>query len=412
MKILMVNRFATLDRVGGTYRYIDDLSRELARRGHEVHLLCKREGAFSGRFEQQLTTGYWIHQFGVPRHDPFRNTWLYMRMIRQIAEELDQRLHFDVVGLHDAQMGGLLKKSAICQHAPLVCFFHAPVFYEFAYKQRFERAKLPVGPRLIDWLYSETASRLQWLVEYIVLSQADSILTLSQFSVSLLHRFFSRRIADKAMTIPGGVDIQRFYPTDDQQSIRQRLRLPQNATILFTVRNLMPRMGLDNLVAAMRLVTDQLQGEELLLCIGGKGPLRATLEELVRDLGLESSVRLLGFVADEDLPAYYQAADFFVLPTVALEGFGIVTIEALACNTPVIGTPIGATPEILKQVGGFLSKSASPDDLAEEIISVLQQKGYILKHWQSRRVVEAKYSWAAVGSQIEDLFKAVTTSCS
>src|SRR5207249_11624167 len=55
----------------------------------------------------------------------------------------------------------------------------------------------------------------------------------------------------------------------------------------------------------------------------------------------------LGFIPDETLPSYYHAADVFVLPTRELEGFGLVTVEALACGTPVLGTPVGATPEVL-----------------------------------------------------------------
>jgi SAM-dependent methyltransferase len=83
------------------------------------------------------------------------------------------------------------------------------------------------------------------------------------------------------------------------------------------------------------------------LLIGGSGSLRTELEALAAALGVAAHVRFLGFVPDADLPLYYQAADCFVLPTRELEGFGLVTVEALACGTPVLGTPVGATPELL-----------------------------------------------------------------
>ena len=77
-------------------------------------------------------------------------------------------------------------------------------------------------------------------------------------------------------------------------------------------------------------------------------------------LGLDKHVTFLGFVPDADLPRYYQAADVFVLPTRELEGFGLVTAEALACGTPVLGTPVGATPELLEPLDAATRLPATP----------------------------------------------------
>ena len=73
-------------------------------------------------------------------------------------------------------------------------------------------------------------------------------------------------------------------------------------------------------------------GEEqqnLLLLIGGEGQLRPQLEELIRSKGLQDAVQLLGFVPEDQLAKYYQASDLVVMPTLQLEGFGLVTVEAL-----------------------------------------------------------------------------------
>lgn len=74
----------------------------------------------------------------------------------------------------------------------------------------------------------------------------------------------------------------------------------------------------------------------------------------------------LGFIPEEELPAYYQTADLFVLPTAELEGFGLVTIEALSCGTPVLATPLGANPEVLSALGAeFLCKDKTVEAIAE-----------------------------------------------
>ena len=120
--------------------------------------------------------------------------------------------------------------------------------------------------------------------------------------------------------------------------------------MLFTVRNLVPRMGLENLLEAVTMLGEEQRN--LLLLIGGEGQLRPRLEELIRSRGLQDSVQLLGFVPEDQLAKYYQASDLVVLPTLRLgKGSGLVTVEAaVACGTPVVGTPVGARFKVLSTV--------------------------------------------------------------
>src|SRR5690606_10023935 len=77
------------------------------------------------------------------------------------------------------------------------------------------------------------------------------------------------------------------------------------------------------------------------LLIGGKGPLKGELEELIKRLGLTDRVELLGYVADEEIPNYYGACDVFCLTsTIKTEAFAIVQIEAMSCGKPIVSTKI------------------------------------------------------------------------
>src|SRR2546426_10110498 len=107
-------------------------------------------------------------------------------------------------------------------------------------------------------------------------------------------------------------------------------------------------MGLDTLIRAMATVRERFP--RVLLLIGGSGSLRPLLETITISLALSDHVRFLGFVPERDLPAYYGAADAFVLPTRELEGFGLGTVEALACGMPVLGTPLCAKARNLAPV--------------------------------------------------------------
>jgi len=104
--------------------------------------------------------------------------------------------------------------------------------------------------------------------------------------------------------------------------------------LIFTVRRLTPRMGLETLLDAFASVVAD--GDDAHLYVGGR-PLRDELYERAARLGIDSAVTFLGYVPEEQLASLYAGADVFVLPTLELEGFGLATLEALAAGTPVIG---------------------------------------------------------------------------
>jgi glycosyltransferase involved in cell wall biosynthesis len=130
----------------------------------------------------------------------------------------------------------------------------------------------------------------------------------------------------------------------DRSGLQRSLGWPEGR-VLFTLRRLVPRMGLDRLLRAFcdaRKTTGNVS-----LVIAGDGPLRGSLQSLASELGLAGSVRFEGRVPDEALPRMYAAADAFVLPTAELECFGLIALEALASGRPVLATPIGAIPEVV-----------------------------------------------------------------
>ena len=144
-----------------------------------------------------------------------------------------------------------------------------------------------------------------------------------------------------------------------------------------------------------------------MLLIGGAGSLRGALEAQSQALGLGDHVRFLGFVPDADLPRYYQAADLFVLPTRELEGFGLVTVEALACGTPVLGTPVGATPEILRTLcPSLVFRGTTPEVMAEDLERFLEDQqrdpdAYARLRAACREHVERHYAWERATDELD-----------
>lgn len=328
--------------IGGAERVLQEQALGLGRLGHRVGTIVR---APTGDERPQVALGtIQEYRYQVSRDYEWR---FVLSSVRESVRRLDEAGRGgmpDAAIVHQsmAGLGPILFRRAAIRGWVYVC--HSPAHEEYA-----TRTKPGAGPFARARWAANVQVRL-WC-ERIVMRRCARIVVLSEFMQQRVRRLHG--IDEERMrVIPGGVDGERFRPPDDRAAVRDRLNLPQQRVILLTVRNLVPRMGLDNLLRALAGLGQERQ--DLLLLIGGEGPLRDSLRRLIDELGLAQSVRLLGFVPEQDLPRYYQAADLVVMPTHELEGFGLVTIEALACGTPVLGTPVGAIPEILARVDSRL----------------------------------------------------------
>jgi len=181
--------------------------------------------------------------------------------------------------------------------------------------------------------------------------------------------------------------------------------LPEDKILLLTVRRLAARMGLENLVEAMRTI--ERERGDVMLIIGGRGEIENQLRRQIEDAGLQRTV-LAGYIAyDRELPQYYQASDLFVMPSITLEGFGLSTAESLACGTPVLGTPTGGTPEILQEeFPDYILSGIGPDDLATGILGKLDEVRNSEIGLRARSYAE-RHSWRRVTDDFEALLQGV-----
>jgi glycosyltransferase involved in cell wall biosynthesis len=151
-------------------------------------------------------------------------------------------------------------------------------------------------------------------------------------------------------------------------------------------------MGLENLLHAGRMLGDI---PDLRIAIAGSGG-GLDLDALRDRLSLRDRVDLLGRLSEEDLARWYVAADLVVLPTVAYEGFGLVTAEALASGTPVVGTPVGATPELLGPLeSSLVSRGSQPAALADAIRTGLRLATPAFRT-RCREYAVERFSWETV----------------
>ena len=221
------------------------------------------------------------------------------------------------------------------------------------------------------------------------LKEADKIITVSNATKDYVLSLGAK--PEKIKVLHNGVDLVHFRPlAGKREEIRRKLGIPQNSIVVLTVRRLVYKNGIDTLIEGANIAVKK--NPKITFLVVGKGPDLNSVQMRIRQLGIESNFRLTGFVKDEDLPFYYNAADFFVLPSKSGEGLPLVALEAMACGLPVIATDVGGIREILMEDYGKLVPPNQPELLATAVLE------FSNVDWSSRRlelrlVMEEKFSW-------------------
>ena len=204
----------------------------------------------------------------------------------------------------------------------------------------------------------------------------------------------------------GGINTAEFDLGLSIAQARAKLNWSQDRRIIFCVRRLVQRMGLENLISAIALVRQQYP--DVLLLIAGKGAISDALRSQIHELQLEDHVKLLGFVSDQDLAIAYRAAELTIVPTVSLEGFGLIVIESLAAGTPVLGTPIGGIPEILRPLNSdLILESSETKHLAQGMIEALSGQRQMPSAAACQAYVKQNYDWQAIALQMKSVYEKI-----
>lgn len=316
------------------------------------------------------------------------STWRRSLNLRKAVQQTLASSQFDLVASHFALY--TLPALDVFGDLPLVMHFHGP----WALESQAEGAG-----RLSVWG--------KWLIEKLVYQRANGFIVLSEAFRQILHQTYNVPL-EKIFIVGGGINTAEFDLDLSIAQAREKLGWQQDRRILLCVRRLVKRMGLENLIEAIAKVRQQYP--DVLLLIAGKGAIAETLRSQIQELQLEDYVQLLGFVSDQDLAIAYRAAELSIVPTVALEGFGLTVIESLAAGTPVLGTPIGGIPEILQPLSrDLVLDGSSSEQLAQGIIEALSGQRQIPTSTDCQIYVKHNYDWQAIAQRMKSVYEQVLT---
>jgi glycosyltransferase involved in cell wall biosynthesis len=241
-------------------------------------------------------------------------------------------------------------------------------------------------------------------IERLVYRRADRLVTLSAAFAGLLVDRYGVDPA-RVRVVPPGVDTGHFTGggLEGRVSARGVLGVPADAFVVVCARRLVPRMGVDVLLDAWTAVADARPDAELVVV--GDGPEAGVLR--ARADGVGGRVRFTGRVDETTLVAWYRAADLTVVPSVALEGFGLVVLESLACGRPVVVTDVGGLPAAAGALGTGLVVPAGDRRALAQVLAGAATGAVALPSPAACRAEAMRASWSAVAERHVALYDEV-----
>lgn len=215
-----------------------------------------------------------------------------------------------------------------------------------------------------------------------------------------------------AMVLPMGIPFDHFAAVG-KKVVNENSR-HDKAVVLFVGR-LVEKKGGGDLILAFARLPDSINAHVELRIIGD-GEERQALENQALRLGVAHRVTFLGRVPNQELPDHYANADVFVAPSIVdsrgdTEGQGVILLEAMAAGVPVVSTRTGGISEVIEHaVNGILVEPNCPEQLAEAITTLIQDRRYRQRLSEAGKIKASQYDWQRVSEAFAAVYKALIAS--
>jgi glycosyltransferase involved in cell wall biosynthesis len=353
---------------GGMEVHVATLARGLAARGHRVTIVTtSRPDGVTDETADGVRTLY------LPGTNPGRYSHAWGRAIPSALERLHRQDPIDVVWGEGAGAYYFLGSRPRPLRVPVVTFLQGTYLGEMGTAWRVARARRGWrrACRFAAW---RTIQYFRWDLRYT--HGADHVIGASRQNAALARWGYWLPRAKVTASI-NGVDVDRFAPDPGAgRRLRERVGVPADLPLLLFCGRLEPEKGPEIAVRALA----RLRAPSVLL-VAGTGSERADLEAIATSLGVSGSVRFVGHIANDDLPAWYNAATVFLYPTLAVESFGIAVAEAMACGRPVVASRLGGVRTSVDDPDtGFLVPPGDVAALAGAVDRLLRDP------WEAERI--------------------------
>ena len=372
--------------MGGSHRVNYEFCNAMAERGHTVKIIVASDGKY---IRSDLPIGFEIITYYKGNSIFTKIVAFFLLSGLKIRKTLKKE-EFKPECIIIQNLPSLISYRLFCRNSKskLHYIFYGPCSMEYYSKFKGDwKNKKSVFASIGMFLSKYIFQRL----EKAFLKGAFLISVLSEYSKKMLESTFSID-PNRIILVPGAVNGSQFIRNENKRTyVRSQLGVGEK-TLILTIRRLEERMGLDVLIEGINLLRNN--RSDFLVAIGGKGSKQKYLEQMIERFNLKDFVVLLGFIPENELADYYSAADLFILPSVVLEGFGLVVLESLSCGTPVICFPEGGQVEIIRDfTPNLIMQSISPKEIAYMLNKILSNPDEYLPLTEACINYSKKFNW-------------------
>ena len=337
MKILQIGKFYPI--IGGVEKVMFDLTSGFAAIGVECDMLCANyDTTVKKTVIKELSPNNRI--IICPAIKKLFATMISPAMIRELKRRCND---YDIIHIHHPDPMAALALYMSNYKGKIVLHWHSDILKQ--------ANLLKLYRPLQNWLINKAAVIVGTTPVYIKESP------------------YLKNVQDKCTYLPIGIDEVKW----EAHAVEQIRNLYPGKKIIFSLGRLVQYKGYEYLIDAAKNLSD-----DYIILIGGSGPLKDSLQAQIDDNNLQSKVKLLGRVSEEDLPNYYQAIDLYCLSsTMKTEAFAIVQVEAMASRKPVVSTMIpgsGVAWVNADKESGITVETHSAKALSDAFIKILEDK--------------------------------------
>jgi D-inositol-3-phosphate glycosyltransferase len=390
-------------KTGGMNVYVQDISRELARRGIAVDVFTRSEDDCQPTIRHDLGYGARVIHVKAGPEQPIPLIEIADYLDDFVAGVLDfaaeEDVTYDLIHSH-YWMSGLVAEELTNSwgNIPIIQMFHTLGHM---------KNRVALAP-------AERVPPERLLGESHVMTIANKIIAATPAEYAQLHWLYGADM-NKVVTIPPGVALDRFSPIPRAIAKEQVGLEDRHKNILFAGR-IEPLKGIETLLRAIALIqglAPEIIEDVSVTIIGGDSwgerpdQEMARLQEIRTELGVIDIVTFMAAKAQEELPEYYAAAEMVVMPS-HYESFGMVALEAMAMGTPVVASEVGGLAFLIQDgVNGFLVPSRDPEALAERIFTLLNDENCQRQLGQQAALIAKKYDWALIVERMLNVYQDV-----
>jgi glycosyltransferase involved in cell wall biosynthesis len=378
MKILQVISYFN-PKFGGDVNVCVNISKELAKRNHEVTIITTDFG-FDSQFADQISNeGIRVIPF------PCVANFLHFWYSPSIKTWLNQNIwEFDIIHSHTYRSyeNVMVRKFAIKYGVPYVIQAHGAVLSVNQKKQLKNLFDVVWGNKIL-----KDASKL------IALTDTEK----EQYKLKGIPK-------SEICIIPNGINLNEFKYLPKNGEFRKKFQIPDDCKLILYVGRLHKTKGLDLLIDAFYKLNKVKKNSRLILAGPDDGYFSA-IGDKIHKFNLQNEILVIGFISNEDKIQAFIDSDVFVTPSYS--GFPVTFLEACACGLPIITTNKGDVLEWIDNKVGFVV-DYDTNQLYNKILEILNDENLKKKFGdQGKKLINDKFNWTKISSDIENTYRKI-----